>query len=48
VNVGTLCCIDFKPRAFAEQDKQLIGDLAALVVREMELRLQVLSGHTKH
>ena len=48
VNIGTLCCIDFKPRVFMEQDKQLIGDLAALVVREMELRLQVLSDHTKH
>ncbi|MBB1485373.1 EAL domain-containing protein [Oceanospirillum sediminis] len=43
-NVGTLCCIDFKPRAFTEQDKQLMADLAELVVQEMELRLQALSA----
>ncbi|MDH3194816.1 MAG: sensor domain-containing diguanylate cyclase [Hyphomicrobiales bacterium] len=38
-NIGTLCVIDFKPRTISEQQLAILGDLARLVVDEMELRL---------
>ena len=40
VQVGTLCVIDRRPRrALLPTEKQMLADLAALVVDEMELRL---------
>lgn len=38
-HVGTLCVIDTKPRHFSEQEKQLLRDLAAIVVDALESRL---------
>lgn len=38
-NLGTVCVIDREPRAFGEADRQLLADLAAIVVDELELRL---------
>ncbi|HEY0845222.1 MAG TPA: sensor domain-containing diguanylate cyclase [Noviherbaspirillum sp.] len=39
VLVGSICLIDYAPRAFfREGDRQLLADLAALVERELELR----------
>ncbi len=38
-NVGTLCLLDSKPRAFSEEQAATLSDLAAIVVDEMELRL---------
>ncbi len=37
-NVGTLCVIDRKPRVFSAKDAQVLTDLAALAVDELELR----------
>jgi signal transduction histidine kinase len=38
-NLGTLCIIDYQPREIDEQQKQLLTDLAAVVMDELELRL---------
>ena len=38
-NVGTLCIIDKKQRYIITQQKEILQDLAAIVVDEMELRL---------
>jgi PAS domain S-box-containing protein len=37
--IGTICVVDFAPREFSEQDKAIMEDLAAMVMREIELRL---------
>ncbi|MBP0438670.1 sensor domain-containing diguanylate cyclase [Tianweitania sediminis] len=36
--VGTLCAIDFAPREFSEEDLAALQDLAAITMREIELR----------
>jgi GAF domain-containing protein len=38
-NLGTLCIIDKKPRTFTDEEKQLLKQLGALVMEEMEMRL---------
>ena len=38
-NLGTLCVIDREPRTLAPHEVQVLEDLAALVVDELELRL---------
>lgn len=38
-NMGTLCIIDYQPREITDDQKQLLKDLAAVVVDELELRL---------
>jgi len=38
-NLGTLCVIDKRPRELTAQQIQVLDDLAALVVDELELRL---------
>ncbi|WP_300395616.1 sensor domain-containing diguanylate cyclase [Henriciella sp.] len=38
--VGTLCAIDRKPRAFSDEDVQVLQDLADIVVDQMELRIR--------
>lgn len=38
-NLGTMCVIDREPRAFLARDQQVLEDLAAIVVDELELRL---------
>jgi PAS domain-containing protein len=38
-NVGTLCIVDVRPRTFSDRDRGILGDLAALVVDELEARL---------
>jgi len=38
VRIGSLCVIDLEPRAFGEAERQLLRDLAAIVVDELELR----------
>ena len=47
LNLGTLCAIDRQPRKLSEDHRQLLEDMAHLVVDEMELRLglqQAMSG----
>ena len=47
-NLGTLCVIDFAPRTATEQDILVLGDLAAVVIDELELRLSArnaISGY---
>jgi GAF domain-containing protein len=38
-NLGTLCIIDKTPRTFSEKEKELLQQLAAIVMDEMEMRL---------
>ena len=38
--IGTLCAIDTKPRAFADHEIKLLTQFAKLVIEELELRLQ--------
>ena len=46
-NLGTLCVIDKEPRELSAEDQQTLVDLAALVVHELELRLETRAavGH---
>ncbi|TFC51110.1 MULTISPECIES: protein kinase [unclassified Cryobacterium] len=39
-NLGTLCVLDFEPRQASEEELATLGDLAAVVMSEMELRLE--------
>jgi hypothetical protein len=39
-NLGTLCVIDREPRTLRPDEAATLGDLAVLVVRELELRLE--------
>jgi diguanylate cyclase (GGDEF)-like protein len=40
-NLGTLCVIDNIPRTISQRDKDLLADMAGIVVNEMELRRRV-------
>ncbi|MHB1986961.1 MAG: PP2C family protein-serine/threonine phosphatase [Acidimicrobiales bacterium] len=42
--LGTLCIIDREPRALGDTEVATLSDLAALVIRELELRLQARSS----
>jgi serine/threonine protein kinase len=39
-NLGTLCVIDREPREFTDGDARTLEDLAAIVMNDLELRLQ--------
>ncbi len=39
--LGTLCVADFAPRHWSERDARVLGDLAASVVTEIQLRLDI-------
>jgi len=38
-NLGALCLIDFVPREFSPAEQATLTDLAAMVMSELELRL---------
>jgi signal transduction histidine kinase len=38
VNIGTLCALDRKPRQLTDKQRQLLSDLADIVIDELELR----------
>jgi GAF domain-containing protein len=38
-NLGTLCIIDKEPKAFSEKEKEILQQLASIVMDEMEMRL---------
>ena len=40
-NLGTLCVIDRTPRTLSQRNRDLLADMAAIVVNEMELRRRV-------
>lgn len=39
-NLGTLCVLDFEPRDFSAEDTHTLEDLAAVVMDDLELRLE--------
>ena len=45
-NLGTLCVLDFEPRLASEAELATLGDLAAMVMSEMELRLESRRSQT--
>jgi two-component system sensor histidine kinase/response regulator len=40
LNIGTLCLIDTKPRVFTQEQRESLADMAAMAMREMDLRLR--------
>jgi GAF domain-containing protein len=38
-NLGTLCVLDYEPRAMSDVETRNLEDLAAMVVSELDLRL---------
>lgn len=41
-NLGSLCVIDTQPRTFSEADEEILRDLAAIVMDELDLRLSTI------
>jgi tRNA A-37 threonylcarbamoyl transferase component Bud32 len=39
-NLGTFCILDREPRQFSDADTRMLGDMAAIVMNDLELRLQ--------
>jgi two-component sensor histidine kinase len=46
-NLGTLCIIDMRPRAFAREEIDELSDLASVVMDQMELRLSARTALEK-
>jgi diguanylate cyclase (GGDEF)-like protein len=45
VVVGCVSLIDYAPRAFSDEDKQLLADLSALIARELQMNAMNASQH---
>ena len=45
--LGTLCVVDFRPRAWTEHDIQILTDLSAWALSEIELRAVALRDHAR-
>ncbi|HEY3575746.1 MAG TPA: protein kinase [Arthrobacter sp.] len=43
-NLGTLCILDFEPRTMTAEDNANLRDLAAMVMTDLELRLEAAAG----
>jgi serine/threonine protein kinase len=43
-SLGTLCILDFEPRTMTAEDSANLRDLAAMVMADLELRLEAASG----
>ncbi|HKS00859.1 MAG TPA: GAF domain-containing protein, partial [Arthrobacter sp.] len=43
-NLGTLCILDFEPRTMTAEDNANLRDLAAMVMADLELRLEAAAG----
>jgi serine/threonine protein kinase len=43
-NLGTLCILDFQPRTMTAEDSANLKDLAAMVMTDLELRLEAAAG----
>ena len=39
-NLGTLCILDTEPRSFSAADAEILSDMAAIVMSDLELRLE--------
>jgi GAF domain-containing protein len=39
-NLGTFCILDTEPREFNDEDTKVLEDLAAIVMNDLEMRLQ--------
>lgn len=44
-NLGTLCVIDKKPRTITQEETEILQDLAAIVMDELELRRDAIITH---
>jgi GAF domain-containing protein len=45
-NLGTLCILDFKPRVLTPEEAATLQDLAAVVISDLELRLESRSSRS--
>lgn len=45
-NLGTLCILDFEPHTMTTEDHANLRDLAAMVMADLELRLEAAAGAT--
>jgi GAF domain-containing protein len=43
-NLGTLCILDFEPRTMTAEDNANLRDLAAMVMTDLDLRLEAAAG----
>jgi signal transduction histidine kinase len=43
-NIGTVCLVDKNPRAFSENDKAMLQDLAGIVMDELEIRISSIKA----
>ncbi|WP_062544528.1 GAF domain-containing sensor histidine kinase [Rufibacter tibetensis] len=48
LNLGTVCVVDDKPRTITEKEKEVLQDLAEIVVEQLELRAASLRSVRKH
>ena len=46
--LGSFCAIDVTPREWSDRDVEILGDLAALVIEKIELRLFAKQIHTDY
>ncbi len=44
-NLGTLCIIDKKPRTISAEEKQILEDLAQILIDQLELRLEARTAN---
>lgn len=42
-SIGTLCAVDHEPRPFTDEEVQILEDLAAIVIDQMELRERAMT-----
>ncbi|WP_457972238.1 GAF domain-containing serine/threonine-protein kinase [Arthrobacter sp. D1-17] len=47
-NLGTLCILDFKPRVLTPKEAATLQDLAAVVISDLEFRLESRSASSAH
>ncbi|MCC3276027.1 MULTISPECIES: GAF domain-containing serine/threonine-protein kinase [unclassified Arthrobacter] len=47
-NLGTLCILDTQPRSFSAEDAQTLSDMAAIVMNDLEMRLESRRASASH
>jgi GAF domain-containing protein len=46
-NLGTLCVLDQKPREFTDDEVKMLENLAAIVMNDLDLRLQTMRNFSR-
>jgi GAF domain-containing protein len=45
-NLGTLCILDYEPRVLDASEATMLGDLAAVVMNDLEQRLEIRTAQS--